>query len=402
MDRLIFYALLFTAGLSACSSGKTAYRRGDYAEAVQKASTRLAQKKGWSNRGHELAMLVLQRAFVQGYNKHQEAIRRLTNAARPYRWEAIFTEYKTLQTMTDEAHRTLAIRQAAGTEPTWLAPYPTGYESQLAETRTLAAAERYALAEAAFAHRETDRYAAREAYEQYGQALNWEPNYLDATQKRLTVAPFAMLRVLVEPPTQTRELDPADTHELGQAVFAHLARNSTPAPFVHLYQPDQTEVDSDGEYRLFDGQPIAETVQYLVDRYVPYDERLTTTTQAVESNSLYKVGEKRINDSTVVDIMEKVKGVITLHTHHIEARMVVQLRAIDTQTDKVIWTDTDYITRDWTGTWETFTGDDRALNGHTLLTLTGTPPSARRLFFDLVSSAGGSVVSTVRKQYKKR
>ena len=399
MARLIFYALLFTAGLSACSSGKTAYRRGDYAQAVQKASTRLAQKKGWGNRGHELAALVLQRAFAQGYNQHQEAIRRLsTNTALPYRWEAVFAEYKTLQTMTDEALRSVVSRG----DSNWLAPYPADYDDRQAQTRTLAAAERYALAEAAYAHRETNRLAARDAYEQYAQTLNWEPNYRDAAQKLREVSPWATLRVLVEPPTQTGELDPDATRDIGQSVFASLGRNNTPAPYVHVYQPDQVEVAPDGEYRLFDGLVINETVQYLVNGYLPYDEQVTTKTQAVESDKLYKVGEKRINDSTVVDVMEKAKGVVTLHTHHIEGRLSMQLRALDTQTDRVVWTDTDSITRDWTGTWETFVGDERALNSHTLLTVTGTPPSPRQLLSDLVSGAGSSVVSMVRKQYKKR
>ena len=197
MGRSILYALLVTVGLSACSSGKTAYRRGDYAGAVQKASVRLAQKKGWGNRGHELAALVLQRAFVKGYNEHQGTIRRLSaNPARPFRWEAVFAEYKILQTMTDEVRRTLTLPDAPS-DASWLASYPTDYDNHLAETRTLAAAEHYALAEAAYAHRETDRYAAREAYEQYSQALNWNPNYLNASQKLHEVSPWATIRVLV-------------------------------------------------------------------------------------------------------------------------------------------------------------------------------------------------------------
>ncbi len=399
MGRLIFYLLLFTAGLSACSSGKTAYRRGDYAEAVQKASTRLSQKRGWGNRGHDLAALVLQRAFVRGYNQHQQTIRQLSaDASRPFRREVVFAEYETLQTMTDEAVRAAVSRG----DSNWLAGYPGDYGAQLAETRTLAAAERYDLAEVADAQHSTNRYAAREAFEQYQQALHWDSNYRDAAQKMREVSPFAMLRVLVEPPTLSPELDPDDTHELGQSVFVDLVRNNTPAPYVHMYQPDQVEIASDGAYRLFDGLAINETVQYQVTDYVPYSESFNVSTQSVESNQLYKVGEKRINDSTVVDIMEKVSGVISVHSHHVEARLYLQLRALDTQTDQIVWTDTDYVTRDWTGTWETFTGDDRALNGHTLLTITGTCPSRRDLLRDLISGAGSSVVSTLRKQYKKR
>jgi hypothetical protein len=318
--------------------------------------------------------------------------------SRPFRWEAIFAEYKTLQTMTDGALRSLVSR----IDTNWLAPYPTDYDTQLAETRTLAAAERYALAEAAFGQRETDRYAAREAFEEYQQALHWNPNYRDAPQKMLAVSPFAVLRVLVEPPTLSHELNPDDTHDLGQSVFADLVRNNTPAPYVHIYQPDQVEIASDGTYSLFDGLAINETVQYQVTDYSPFSESFNVSTQSVESNQLYKVGEKRINDSTVVDIMEKARGVISVHSHHVEARLYLRLRALDTQTDQIVWTATDYVTRDWTGTWETFSGDERALNGHSLLTIIGACPSHRDLLRGLISGAGSSVVSTLRKQYKKR
>lgn len=399
MDRFVFIPLLFTVVLAGCSSGKTAYRQGNYAEAVQKASYRLSQKRGLGNRGHELAALVLQQAFVRGYNQHQETIRRLsTNVQQPYRWETVATEYMTLQKMTDEAVR--AIPPTADTN--WLAPYPTDYDARLAETRNLAAAERYALAEAAFPLRETNRMAAREAYEQYEQALKWVPNYQQATQRSLQAQPFALLRVLVEPPVPTHELDPDDTHELGLCVFADLVRNNTPAPYVHIYQPDQIEVAPDGGYRLFDGFPIHETVQFMVTDYRPYRDQFSESSRTLESDQGYKVGTKRINDSTVVDVMEKVKGVLTLHTHYVSARLDLQLRALDTQTDNVVWTNSDYVTRDWTGTWETFSGDSRALNGHSLLTITGTCPSRRDLLRGLLSGAGSSVVSVLRKQYKKR
>lgn len=390
--------LLLISGLiaTACSSGKSAYRRGQYAEAVQKASRRLSQKPGLSRRGHELAQQVIQRAFVQGYEQHQATIRNLAaQTSQPFRWEAVYAHYETLQQMTSDA------RQATpGAD--WLAGYPGDYTPRLAETRQLAADERYALAESAFAYRETDRLAARDAYEQYQKASSWVPDYRQAAQKSLEVLPYAVLRVLVEPPVLTPELGPKETTELGRDVFSYLQDVNKPAPYVHLFDPNQIEVAVDGQFRLYDGFPIDERVQLAVRHYVPYDERVTTTSQTVESNKLYKVGTKRINDSTVVDVMEKVKGTLTLHTHLVEARMAVELRAIDTKTNQLIWTDDDRASSDWKTQWETFSGDDRALNGHTLLTATGTPPSRWSLFSSLSSSMGSSVAGTLRQRYKKR
>lgn len=405
MTKPFWYLILPLIVFAACSSGKTAYRRGAHAEAVKKASARLHQARGWGRRGHELAAEVVQRAFVEGYGQHQSAIRRLAgDVQRPYRWEAVFAEYETLQKMTADARKALSGGNVpAEPAPThWLAGYPTDYTERLAETRQLAAAERYALAEAAFEQRKTDRMAAREAHEQYQQALNWVPNYQQATQRSLEALADALLRVLIEPPLPTRELPSGDNRELGRSLFASLVRHTTPAPYVHLYQPDQVEVAPDGTYRLFDGHLIHEMVQVLVDGYRPYDEQFSHTSRTIESTKEYKVGEKRINDSTVVAIMEKIKGTVTLHTHHVEARLSMRLRALDTQTDQLVWTDTDYVTTDWTGQWETFSGDARALDGYTLRTINGTPPSPTELLSSLLSSAGGSVVGTLRKQYRKR
>ncbi len=379
-----------------CSSGKTAYKRGDYAEAVQKASRRLSQKSGLSRRGHELAGMVIQRAFVEGYEQHQATIRKLANPpSQPFRWEAIFAEYDILQKMATDA------RQAAG-DADWLATYPGDYTQRLNDTRQLAAEERYALAESAFAHREEDRMMAREAYEQYQKAISWVPNYRQSTQQSLEAFSYAVLRVVLEPPLPTRELSPAENAELGRYIVSHLQGTNKPSPYVHLYDPNQVEVSIDGQVRLYDGLPIDEAVQVAVSHYEPYNDNIISATRNVESNKLYKVGTKRINDSTVVDVMEKVKGTITLYTHTVEARMAVDLRAIDTKTNRVVWTDSDRSSCDWKTQWETFSGDNRALNGHTLLTATGTPPTRWHLLDGLSSNMGGSIVGTIRQHYKKR
>ena len=68
-----------------------------------------------------------------------------------------------------------------------------------------------------------------------------------------------------------------------------------------------------------------------------------------------------------------------------------------------MWTDEDHTSTGWRVQWETFSGDERALNGHTLLTVTGagTCPSRWDLFNDLSNSMGRSLVGTLRQHYKK-
>ena len=144
-------SVLFIVGLlMACSSGKSAYRRGDYADAVAKASTRFNQKRGLGRRGHELAGMVIQRAFVQSYEQHQTAIRSLVQSREPFRWERVYAEYEVLQKMTTDAWNALP-------NSDWLGTYPGDYTPRLTETRQLAADERMALADTAYAYRTTTR-----------------------------------------------------------------------------------------------------------------------------------------------------------------------------------------------------------------------------------------------------
>lgn len=394
--KTAFYTLFLTGLLAACSSGKSAYMRGEYADAVEKASTRLNQKRGLGKRGHDLAGLVIQRAFVQGYAHHQAIVRQLSQGQEPFRWERVFAEYETLQKMTADARSALP-------NADWLGTYPADYAPRLAEARQLAADERMAVADAAFAFRTTNRMAARDAVAHYQKALAWVPTNPQAVQRSLEAQQYGTLRVLVEPMVLTPELDPTDTRELGNDVFTSLQTDQTPAPFVHLYNPDQVEV-ANGEFRLYDGFKIDETVQFAVSRYVPFDEHTVAVSTVVESDKLYKVGTKRINDSTVVDVMEKVKGTLTLHTHSVNSHLSVRSRAINTQTDRVIWTDEDHATTGWQEQWETFTGDERALNGHTLLTTTGAGicPTRWKFFSDLSSCMSSSLVGTLRRHYRKR
>src|SRR5919202_4604776 len=89
---------LLTALLTACSSGHTALKRGNFDLAVQRASKRLQQGAGITKRGHALAPLVLKQAFTQAYERHQTTIRRLSSPANTdaIRGEAVPREYEQL------------------------------------------------------------------------------------------------------------------------------------------------------------------------------------------------------------------------------------------------------------------------------------------------------------------
>ncbi|GAB3569131.1 hypothetical protein GCM10027578_23000 [Spirosoma luteolum] len=392
MNRSLPY--LFWAGLLllGCSSGQTALRRGDFDKAVAQAASRLQSGHGLTKRGRRLAPLVLRNAFVQAYASHQTRIRDLTSdTSPPFRWETVVTHYQALQTLTDNA-------RTCGPCAGWLAAYPADYGSPIRETRQLAAADRYQAAELAFAYRETDRRAARDAYSHYRRADEWVPGYQQASTKAQEAFAYALLRVAVEPVSAGPLLTGSDRATLQRAILRSL--NPEPAPFVRLYLPAQVQASVFDGAPVVDGFGIAQAVQLRVTDLDSYHDNVTSSSSTVYSNQPYKVGEKKINDSTRVDILEKVSGTLTVHTRTVRADMQLHLRGLETASGRALWQEPVTASRSWTTSWETFTGDERALNGHTLATASLLVPSRWQLFDGLCDDMASSVRQRLERVYR--
>ncbi len=375
MKCLLTFALSVVL-LTACSSGKTALRQGDFDDAVAKAANRFARKPD-----HKHARFVLEEAFQLAYNRHQQTIQAVGRSQEPFRWERAVTAYTQLQKTTDIARR-------SGLD--WANKYPASYAQNLAEVRTLAAADRYEAAEQAFPYHQQNLQAARDAFDQYQRANAWVQNYRDACAKAETVLPYAILRVVVEPLTPSRELDRSETRDLQSEVFRRVGQRSSPSPLSRIYMADPEA----GE-----GFPIHQTVQMVVSNYSPLRDNTSSSCQTVESDETYVVGKKKINDTTEVEIREKVKGTLTTYRRDVTAHMALRIQAIDRASGAVVWNDELSRSCDWHTEWQTFTGDTRALNGHTLSTASILVPSAWRFFDDLTDGIAADIKSELRHRY---
>ncbi|MVM36109.1 hypothetical protein GO755_39210 [Spirosoma sp. HMF4905] len=393
MFRSILPLLTTAVLLTACSSGKTALHRNKFDLAVQKASKRLQQRPGLSKRGHTTAAQVLEQAFVQAYEQHQTTIRRLSapTTSEPFRWEAVYREYEQLQTLTDNARRGFAKAGTCNDCTEWLNSYPASYQDRLHDTRELAAADRYEIAEQAFTYRQQNRLAAKDAFLNYRKADEWVPDYQQARAKAADALPFAILRVVVEPLSPTLEISPRENLELQQLILNQLGRNAAPSQFVRLYPPEE----SAGE-----GFTIHQAIQMIVTSYSPFRENNSSSSTTVYSTQEYKVGEKKINDSTKVDIKEKVHGTLTTYRREIHAGLDLRMRAIDTQTGAVLWEEPIWESRTWQTEWQTFSGDDRALNGQSLKSASAFPPSRWQLYDSMRDELASDVVRRLQTKYK--
>ncbi len=370
------FCLLLLMGLATCRSGRTALRRGNYDQAVTLAANRLVNKPT-----HTDAPAVLKQAFVGAYGQHQATVRQLTQSAGPFRWERIYAEYERLQTLTDQARRVRS---------DWLELYPADYADRRREARELAAADRYDAAEQAFAYHRTDRLAAKEAYQQYRKAGDWVLGYRDAQVKADAAFPYAMLRIVIEPLTPSFALTPSDYRALQAEIGRAMERRGQPSPFVLFMPVGPVPGDS---------LPVHQVVQMTV---VDYDAGVihdASSSRTVESTQAFKVGEKKINDSTKVAILEKAKGTLTTYTRQIRAGMRLNIRALDNQNGRVLWEDSISESRAFADEWFSFSGDVRALNGQSLKTTPSLSPSAWSWLSSMSDELAGDIAGKLHNRY---
>ncbi|WP_128544116.1 hypothetical protein [Larkinella soli] len=377
--RILLPILALWGLLEGCTTGKTALRHGRFDDAVLQSVQRLRQKPT-----HLEARTVLKTAYEGASRAHQTRIQSLIRTDDPYRWELVFQEYGRLQSLNDRVRTCPACAEL-------LADFPLSLQDRMQEVRQLAAAARYQLAQQAFEFRTSNRLAARDAYQDFRKAEEWVPGYRDARPKADEAFRYATLRVVIEPLELTAVLRPDDRIDLQRLIFREVLRRESPSHFVRFLDRTMAEEDD---------LPANHLIQMAVTDYDPYDESTSSSSTSVESSQAYKVGTKKINDSTTVDVYEKVKGTLTTYRREVRSGLKLRIRAVDLQSDKVVWDDALWATESWTDEWHSFSGDERALNGMSLKTTAGFTPSTWSLLDKMMSSMAGSVGSRLRKEYR--
>ena len=97
--------------------------------------------------------------------------------------------------------------------------------------------------------------------------------------------------------------------------------------------------------------------------------------------------------------MEKVKGTLTTYRREIGAGLTLRMRAIDTQSGRELWNDGVWESRSWATEWQTFIGDDRALNGSSLKSADLFPPSRWSLYDSMRDELADDVARRRRRTY---
>ena len=84
-----------------------------------------------------------------------------------------------------------------------------------------------------------------------------------------------------------------------------------------------------------------------------------------------------------------MKGNLTTYRREIHAGLDLRMRAVDTQTGKVLWEERIWESRNWETEWQTFSGNNRALNGQTPKSADPFSPSRASLYDSMRDELAG-------------
>lgn len=321
---LLFPILLIL--LDSCSSGKAAYKQGDYYEAVLTAVQRLRQKPD-----HKKSKEVLRLSYQLAVDYLESDVQNQIAANANFKWRTATQNYEKINTLYNE------IRTSPGALK--VIPNPVNKFNELTEVKDKAAEETYEAGIQALL--KNTREDAKQAYFLFNEANTYSPGYREAIEMIEQAKFNATLKVVVQPSI----LNYSDWN------FEPIVFGYTDNQFVKFYTPRQAE-----EENL---EKIDQFIKVIVNGY---QEARASVSQRVDTYSdSVKTGEKTVNGKKV-PVLTKVTAKMTTYTKKITGRGSISLVITDAVSRADI-RNTDVVSDvSWSDSWASYTGDVRALS----------------------------------------
>ena len=360
MKYLLPVLLLGLLFASSCSSGKKSLQRGNYADAIMKATVRLQ-----SDPNNRKAAQVLREGYPMALAYYQEETDILLAGNDPFKWEKTLRIMETVNRMSETIRQTPAARQ--------LIAAPKTYTSELMMVRERAAGERYRRGMDML--EQGNRLAAREAYNHFVQAARHVPGY-ENTEEMIHIAKEqATLKVVLEAIPVRSALYSLSSGFFYQQVFESLVRRFPEQRFVNFYSPDEAE-----EMRLDADMVInLEFFDFMIGR-LQHSEREEELTKLVEE----RVVVRQTRDTTIYETRKVQKrGKIKVITDQVRASGVLEMKIADYQGGKLLVVDHVPGEFVWINQYGIFVGDKEVLEKkhHDILANKAYPPPAPQELF---------------------
>jgi len=360
MRKYLFVLMIGFLLLNACSTGEKALQSGNYYDAIMKATTRLS-----NDPDNKKATKVVHDGYPMAIAFYQEEIDHTLSGNDPFRWNRTLEVMQTVNRMSDEIRRIPAARQ--------LVSSPKTYISELTDVRNRAAQEYYDAGMSNLSKK--TREDAKQAFYQFQNAEGLVRGYRDAQKKMVESKDLATLKVVVEQIPVNGKFE-YSAQFFYDNVFQMLNQQFQEKDFVHFFSPEQAEKTN---------------LKYpdMVLRMGFYDFFIDRPQHAEEERDLSKQIEEKyqvkINkDSTVTKTrMVMKRGKIKIVTDQVGSGGLLELKAVDFQSQKIVFTDKIPGQYQWQNKYGVFVGDPEVLDN----TLSGIvnnkvlmPPAPQDMF----------------------
>jgi len=321
----LIFLLLFTLCFNSCNSGKSAYKHGDYYDAVLSSVNRLRQSPE-NKKSKEILGLSYQAAvdFLETDAKNQ------IDANANFKWRNAVQSYEKINTLYEQ------IRTSPGAMK--VITNPVNKYKELTDAKSKAAEEVYEAGVQAML--KNTREDAKQAYFLFKESEGYSPGYREAIEMTNQAEFNATFRVSYEETNASRE-----NFSL-QPSIARVQRQ-----FLKFYTASEATTTKD---------PIDQSLKLIYrGSSLPQNPSTSSNSQDVEKD--IKTGEKLVNGKKE-PVYEKAKAKVTTYSKSISAESIAFVQITDLKAGSQVVDQTITGVSTWQYQWATYSGDSRALN----------------------------------------
>lgn len=382
MRKINILTFIIALMLLACSTGKKSLERGNYYEAIMKAANRLS-----SDPDNRKASQVVREGYPMAVSYYQEEIDQILTSNDQFKWKNTLDVMQTVNQMSDEIRRIPAARK--------LVTSIKNYSSELDDVQNKAAQEYYDAGMDALSR--NTRETAKQAFFHFQNADGLVRNFKDTNQKMLESKDMATLKVVVEqiPVNGKYEYSAQFFYD---NVFQMLNSKFQKKDFVHFYSPAEAEriklkypdmILNMGFYDFFIDRPQHFFEQRDLSATIEekYEVRAQKDTTIAEGgpNGQRNIVLTNVKKGSMITLTRKVpkKGKIKIYTDQVASGGLLELKAVDFQSQKIVFTDKIPGKYTWQNRYGIFVGDNEVLNQELMDILNNEmvlPPSSQEMF----------------------
>lgn len=360
MQRIILSLLVVSLFLNSCSTGLKSLQRGYYYDAILKAANRLS-----SDPDNRKASQVVREGYPMAIAYYQEEIDQILSGNDQFKWKRTLEIMQTVNRISDEIRRIPAARK--------LVPAPKTYTSEMTDVQNRAAQEFYDAGMDALSRK--TREAAKQAYFHFVNADGLVRGFKDTKQRMVQAKDLATLKVVVEQIPVNGKFE-YSAQFFYDNVFQMLNERFQEKDFVHFYSPEQAE-----QTKLKYPDMVLQMgfYDFFIDRPQHFEEERVLSRDVEEK---YQVKINKDSTVTKTRIVPK-KGKIKILTDQVGSGGLLELKAVEFQSQKIVFTDKIPGQFTWMNKYGIFVGDNEVLTPELTTILNNKmvmPPPAQDMF----------------------